>query len=140
MMPATWAEKLTADDRAKTARGPLHLETISEMRAIRAIEPEWQELWASLADGTPFQSPQWLLPWWEEYGEGHPLLMFVLRSQDHLVAIAPLYLFADNADGTRRLMFLGTGNSDFLDVICRPSQRREFWEAVLSQVQLRSEA
>jgi CelD/BcsL family acetyltransferase involved in cellulose biosynthesis len=60
---------------------------IDSMRELTQFEPEWQGLWAAL----PRRSPDWLLPWWDHYGEGQ-LASFVFRHDGELVGFAPLYI------------------------------------------------
>jgi hypothetical protein len=36
---------------------------IQVLHTLQSIFPEWQDLFARCPDATPFQSPEWLLPW-----------------------------------------------------------------------------
>jgi CelD/BcsL family acetyltransferase involved in cellulose biosynthesis len=95
---------------------------VDSMRALTQFEPEWQRLWAALPPASPFQSPDWLLPWWDHYGEGQ-LASFVFRHHGEVVGFAPLYIYYDQAQSSRKLLLLGTGNTDYLDVAIRPDFR-----------------
>lgn len=132
--------------------GPDHLD-VAEIRSsasLEALEAEWLELWRRCPNATPFQSPHWLLPWWRHYGEG-PLLAFSLRQGQRLVALAPFYIYGEAPN--RRLMWIGTGNTDRLDLLCEPgydsaaarqvleriAERRREWDAcVLRRLPARS--
>lgn len=81
---------------------------------LRALEPAWWDLWRRSRDATPFQSPAWLLPWWEIFQPGE-LQTLALWRQDRLVALAPFYL--ERAGGGCRLLPLGIGISDYLDIL-----------------------
>src|SRR5437764_12558012 len=76
--------------------------------------PEWQELWQRCPAATPFQSPAWLLPWWETFGSGE-LFSFAIRERDRLIALAPMFLHP--WDGRRQVTFIGNGVSDRLDIL-----------------------
>lgn len=78
--------------------------------------PQWDALWRRSPDATPFQSPHWLLPWWRAFGSDAPYVI-TSGSGDALDAVAPLYILRDEDSGESLGMFLGTGVSDYLDVV-----------------------
>lgn len=92
-------------------------EVLTEEPALAAIEPEWWELWSRCLAATPFQSPGWLLPWWRCFAPGR-LRTLAVRRDGRLIGLAPLYL-EDGAFG-RRLLLLGLGTTDYLDVLIDP--------------------
>src|SRR5437660_826544 len=71
--------------------------------------PEWLALCRRTPGTTPFQTPMWILPWWKHFGSDE---LAVIASPD---ALAPLYIVRDGDESLG--MFLGTGNSDYLDVV-----------------------
>ncbi|MDB5038807.1 MAG: glycosyl transferase [Bacteriovoracaceae bacterium] len=104
--------------------GVVKARTLRTTAELESIASEWLELWRSLPNSTPFQSPQWLLPWWRTFGSDS-LLTLEIRLSGVLMALAPLYIYADGS--VRRLLFLGTGNSDYLDLLISPAlDRNEF--------------
>ncbi|MGK9170138.1 GNAT family N-acetyltransferase [Inquilinus limosus] len=92
-------------------------ELLAEEPALAAIEPEWWELWSRCPAATPFQSPAWLLPWWHSFAPGR-LRAIAVRRDGRLVGLAPLYV-EEGALG-RRLLLLGLGTTDYLDVLLDP--------------------
>ena len=42
---------------------PLKIATIESLEALEDLQPQWWALWEQDAAATPFQSPDWLLPW-----------------------------------------------------------------------------
>ncbi len=89
------------------------LRTVEEMEALA---PEWMDVWRD-AGATPFQSPEWLLPWWRHVGEGELLAVTVRGGGDRLLGLLPAYVYTQPADGERHLLLLGAGTSDYLDGI-----------------------
>jgi CelD/BcsL family acetyltransferase involved in cellulose biosynthesis len=87
---------------------------ITTTEELQALEPEWLELWRRAPDATPFQSPAWLLPWWRHFGS-HQLSVITLRENGQLSGIAPLYVLREDDESLG--MLLGTGTSDYLDVV-----------------------
>ena len=94
---------------------PLRAEIVADAAALRALEPEWWDLFARCPAATPFRSPAWLLPWWQVFAPG-PLRTVAVRRDGDLVALVPLYL----EEATRRLLPLGIGLSDDLDLLALP--------------------
>jgi CelD/BcsL family acetyltransferase involved in cellulose biosynthesis len=104
------------------------LETVvlDDARDFAALEEEWEELYHSSPLATPFQSWAWLYSWWEFYGEPYELRLVTVRSGNLLVGLIPLML--KRRRGFGRLLFVGTGPTDYLDVLVR-----EGWEADVSE-------
>ncbi|HYS55441.1 MAG TPA: GNAT family N-acetyltransferase [Thermoanaerobaculia bacterium] len=95
-------------------RAAVETNVITTSEELAAIATPWLELWREAANTTPFQSPMWLLPWWRHFGS-NDLNVIATRDHGRLKALAPLYVIRE--DGESLGMFLGTGISDYLDVI-----------------------
>lgn len=108
-------------DRADSAG--LALEEITTKAALACAAPEWGALWNRCPDATPFQSPEWLLPWWECFGNGE-LRVLAFRRDGRLVGLVPLYVGAPGKAGPRILRLLGSGNSDYLDALIEPGREQ----------------
>jgi CelD/BcsL family acetyltransferase involved in cellulose biosynthesis len=89
-------------------------DVITDADAMENLAPQWDALWRRLPGATPFQSPHWLLPWWKRFGSDTPWVIAV-RDGGELEALAPLYVLRDGDESLG--MFLGTGISDYLDVL-----------------------
>lgn len=100
---------------------PLDIAIIEDTQDFAALEGEWEELYQSSPSVTPFQSWAWLYSWWESYGEKYELRLVAIRNAGILVGLIPLML--ERRGGFRRLLFIGTGITDHLDVLAR-----EGWE------------
>jgi CelD/BcsL family acetyltransferase involved in cellulose biosynthesis len=87
------------------------IETTEELESLRA---GWLALYQRSSLTTPFQSPDWLVPWWKHFGAGR-LCLLAFHDGTQLVGIAALFIV--NAEGRRSLRLLGTGNTDYLDII-----------------------
>lgn len=82
---------------------------------LEALVPEWKILWLADMRAAPFQSPEWLLPWWKHVGEGELFTLSIRDRHGRLVGLLPLYIHTQAADGERLLLLLGAGTSDYLD-------------------------
>lgn len=84
---------------------------------LAGIGADWQRLWERCPDATPFQSPDWLLPWWSAFAPGELMTIAIVRG-DRLIGLAPLY-FEEGPRGGR-LLPLGISVSDYIDVLIEP--------------------
>jgi CelD/BcsL family acetyltransferase involved in cellulose biosynthesis len=84
---------------------------------LHALEPEWWTLWRRIPSATPFQSPAWLLPWWESFSPGE-LSTAYARLDGRLVGLAPFY--RETGPLGARLLPVGISISDYLDILLDP--------------------
>lgn len=98
----------------------LSAEVVTETLALATVAPEWRQLWSRAPDAIPFSSPDWLLPWWDIFHPGE-LRAILIRERGRLVGVAPLY--REQGVYGRRLLPMGIGVSDYLDVLIDPAWR-----------------
>ncbi|MEQ8849467.1 GNAT family N-acetyltransferase [Botrimarina sp.] len=101
----------------------MRLEVIETLAALRSLEPEWREL----AIPSPMQSPEWLLSWWEAYGEDDAACslwtLAVRNSAGVLVGLAPCYVRLRTLAGpTLRLLGDGRASTDHHTILCRTAE------------------
>jgi CelD/BcsL family acetyltransferase involved in cellulose biosynthesis len=100
-------------------RDETELKETTEAGGLEALRPAWEALWQAVEDSTPFQFPGWLIPWWRHLGQGK-LQCLSFWQGEQLCGLAPFYIYTRPADGKRQLLLLGSGNSDYLDILVRP--------------------
>ena len=93
------------------------IDFLDKAEQLEGIADRWEELWRRDPNATPFQSPQWLLPWWKHFGSDTPHVIVSSRADGTLDALAPLYILRDDESGESLGLFLGTGSSDYLDIL-----------------------
>jgi CelD/BcsL family acetyltransferase involved in cellulose biosynthesis len=109
----------------------LEIEVLEDGRDFAALEEEWKDLYAGSPLASPFQSWGWLYSWWEHYGEGYELRLVAIRDETGLlVGLAPLMLERRGTLG--RLLFVGTGLTDHLDVLARAGREVEVAQACVA--------
>lgn len=96
----------------------MQVEMLCAADQLAALEPEWKALWQQDPLATPFQSPEWLLPWWRQFGG--ELRTLTIRNSERLVGLLPFYLYKDWRSGMRQLLLIGVGTTDYLDGIFAP--------------------
>ena len=104
---------------------------LNDTQAFADLEAEWENLYRNAPLATPFQSWAWLYSWWEYYGQGYELRLVTIRDEGLLVGLIPLIL--DCRRGFGRLLFVGTGPTDYQDVLARRG-----WESQVSEAGIRA--
>ena len=89
----------------------------------------WNRLLAASETRTVFLTWQWLSMWWECFGEGATLFCFAIERDNELVGVAPLMVRRER--GARIVQFLGTGSSDYCDIIAATDHKLDVVRAVL---------
>lgn len=88
------------------------VEVLDTPAALHALAPEWDALWRE-AGRSAFQSPRWLLPWWDTFGAGAPLVA-VLREAGTLRGLLAAYVLPG---AEPKLLPIGAGTTDYLDAL-----------------------
>ncbi|MCC6347023.1 MAG: GNAT family N-acetyltransferase [Nitrospirales bacterium] len=107
------------------------IEEIRDTSSLVALAREWSGLWERCPSATPFQSPEWLLPWWKHFGHDG-LMTLAVRQRGRLAGIAPLFLFQHPGCGFRQVSLLGSGITDYLDFLMEPEAAEEVTSAVFA--------
>lgn len=111
----------------------LAIRDIRTTSALAELGPEWRALWERCPGATPFQSHEWLLPWWRHFGN-EALWVITLRRAGRLVGVAPFYIYSDAACGIRQVTLVGNGISDHLDVLLDPDVGSDGARAIMSHL------
>jgi CelD/BcsL family acetyltransferase involved in cellulose biosynthesis len=93
----------------------MEVKIISNEHELQELIPAWLTL-SRRTGATPFQFPEWLIPWWKYFGSGE-ICSYTVFEENDLVFFAPLYIRSINTEIEKKLVFIGTGNSDYLDII-----------------------
>lgn len=88
--------------------------TFRRLEELREAVPAWNALWMQDQDATPFQCPEWLLPWARQFASPE-LRAVMVYERGSPVALLPFYRHLDPQTGERQLLLLGSGTSDYLD-------------------------
>ena len=103
------------------AAAMLQIGEVTDAAGLAALRDDWQSLAERSPHTTLFQTWEWQSVWWQHCGSGR-LWVLTARSQGALVGLAPLYRAPYFGLPLRRVAFLGTGASDYLDFIALPEQ------------------
>lgn len=108
-------------------------EFVTDVQGFQALENDWGKLYESSEEATVFQSFAWNFIWWKHFGHklGRRLCLLVFRSPltSEIVGLAPLMRTLWYATPLVRLSFIGTGTSDYLDVLAAPDAKPRIMDA-----------
>ncbi len=113
---------------------------IISVESIEQLYP-YVDDWRALLDGvcessTIFTTPDWAVNWWTYYGDDKELAVQLLFDGERLVGIAPFVVCESRMLGLpfRTLRFVGTRQSDHLDLYIDPAYRREGLSALFEHL------
>ena len=96
----------------------IEIAAVTDQQGLAWLRPEWEELWRRDPLATPFQSPVWIFAWWSVFGTSEPVVL-AARADGELVGLLPLYLLRES--GSRKLLPIGVGLSDYIDALLDPA-------------------
>lgn len=103
------------------ARGLTGLKlTVERVGTINEALDTWEGLLCADPHPTFFSTPAWLRVWWEHHMTGRNLLLLAVHKGNVPVGFAPL--MTELIPGGRAVLFLGTGLSDYAEVLVDESQ------------------
>jgi CelD/BcsL family acetyltransferase involved in cellulose biosynthesis len=117
----------------------LSIEKITNREGFAQLASEWDILLQKSAANTVALTHDWLLTWWDIFGEGRELCVLTVRDGAQLVGAAPLLKRRALRFGIPcwRLEFLGSGEdeadeicSDYLDFIAERDREGEVFSAL----------
>lgn len=91
----------------------LDVEEIVSIADLQSIAEQWGSIARQDCHATPFQSPEWLIPWWKHVGDGQ-LFTLAIRADHRMVGLLLMYIYTHPESQQRRLFLLGSGTSDYL--------------------------
>ncbi len=109
----------------------LSVRFLNDVSDLRGLTAEWNDLYARCPDATPFQRPEWLLPWIEVFSPSRWYALTV-RDGSRLIGLALLLVY--DRDGKRILAFAGGGHSDYLGLLFEQGREAEVVESMLELV------
>lgn len=109
------AESRHTDHRA-TERAPTpaarQVTEVTTSAGFAALRPTWDRLFAAAETASPFNTWLWARTWWDVFGQGKQLRLFVVWDNEQAIAIAPFYTLTYRLGPLRlrALLPLGYGN------------------------------
>ncbi len=99
---------------------------------IDQLRLKWTNLESEGGVQSPFQTLDWLEPWWNLFGGTKRPHIYTLREGKDLVGIMPLTL---SRGPWRTVRTMGTGVSDYLQPVVMPGYERQFAEMLAGHLE-----
>ncbi|MGB9809054.1 MAG: GNAT family N-acetyltransferase [Caldanaerobacter sp.] len=107
------------------------IERINNVSGLLEIEDIWHEL-EEEAKVYPFNSFEWVLNWWKYFGHGKSLEIIVVYEGSKPIGIAPFMItYFEKGLFAKRIKFIGSANSDYLDFVVRQGYEKQFYTAIV---------
>jgi len=114
----------------------LRTEIVIDSAAFERLAPEWRKLAAASRFATVFQTYEWTAAWWRHFGRGRRLRLVVVReAAGALAGIFPLMLSRWYGTPLRRLSLIGTGGTDYLDIIVDDTRLADVVDAAMAALE-----
>src|SRR5437016_4692981 len=95
----------------------VEITVVTDRDSLAGLRDEWNDLAERCPTSTVYQTWEWNEAWWRAFGRGKRLFVLLARDRNKLLGIAPFYISRHLNTPLRRLAFLGTGVTDYLDFL-----------------------
>jgi CelD/BcsL family acetyltransferase involved in cellulose biosynthesis len=99
---------------------------VREIRDFDTLSEEYRDDWQRLCEQSPhatiFQTWEWMQSWWRFHHKGKRLRVLILSDAGRVVGIAPFFI---RFGPLRVLQLLGTGGSDYLDLLAESNREAD---------------
>ena len=113
------------------------VERITNISGLLEIEDIWHEL-EEEGKVYPFNTFEWVLNWWKYFGHGKNLEIIVVYEGTMPIGIAPFMItYFEKGLFAKRIKFIGSTNSDYLDFIVRSGYEKQFYTAIVDFLEKR---
>lgn len=118
---------------AATLATGIRTECITDAYRLAALREAWVALLDRCASDNPFVMPEWVLPWWETFGEHHELATVAVWDGDTLLGLALLMTSPDTHARLPAIVlrFIGTPLADRMEVLAAPGYETEVAAALV---------
>lgn len=110
---------------------------ISSKKDFYNLRNDWNDLLSKSESNNIFLTWEWLYNWWEIFGYDKELKILLVKEDNKLIGIAPLYLSKDKKN-IYHIKFLGSTHvgSDYLDFILQKGREYEIIFKILEYLDL----
>jgi CelD/BcsL family acetyltransferase involved in cellulose biosynthesis len=118
---------------ATDAQGRLDCHIITTIEDVRALAPDWGQLWRSNPNSHIFQRFELVSSWLTAFGAIWRPYIPVVTSDDNVIGIVPLVI------RNRELRFAGHLGSDYNELVCNPNSRTVVFRTALETLFTRTD-
>lgn len=114
----------------------IEIKIISDVKTLISIRDIWHEL-ENNSKIYPFNTFEWVINWWKYFGSGKKLWILLVVDDNGPIGIAPFMItFGEMGLPVRRIKFIGSNNSDYLDFIVRYGCEDIFYQSLIKYLEV----
>jgi len=111
----------------------MDIKVIQHIADWQSARTEWQDVFQSNVNLSPYQSFEWLSHWWHYLGTGTLYILRVADADGRVIGFAPLHMRRKYYGvPVKHLAFIGVKRTDYLDFLVRPGQEDAFFQALFT--------
>jgi CelD/BcsL family acetyltransferase involved in cellulose biosynthesis len=103
------------------------VDTLTRIADLEALRDLWLDLFHRCPEATPFQRPEWLLPWCRRFAP-EAVRVVLVHAGGRLIGMLPLAISGSAA------RLLGEGITDYLDALVDPEHEREALDGFAGEI------
>lgn len=111
----------------------LTVSCVDTQDGFESLRDRWDALSAN--SGSVFQTWEWCWAWWRRYGRGRRLFIICVEEGERLVGLAPLFISSYLGLPFRVASLIGTGPSDYGDILIEPGRTEAAIGAMLDYLE-----
>ncbi|MGB9678837.1 MAG: GNAT family N-acetyltransferase [Thermoanaerobacteraceae bacterium] len=105
---------------------------VKDLKGLLMLKEEWKDIEKS-SEIYPFNTFEWVTNWWEFFGINKKLWILNFYKGDFLIGIAPFMItYGEMGLLAKRIKFIGSNNSDYLDFIVREGYESIFYKSLFN--------
>lgn len=109
------------------------IQEITTHAELCAIQEEWSDLLNRCPGATPFNSPEWLLPWWTHMFQGGKMWTISVRDRGRLAGLALMFIHGRRHE-QQQVSFIGAGVTDYTNFLVEDvGVARQIWTTIANR-------
>ncbi|MDI6604894.1 MAG: GNAT family N-acetyltransferase [Thermoanaerobacteraceae bacterium] len=109
----------------------ISIKIVKDIKTLIESEDAWEGL-KNNANIYPFNTFEWIINWWKYFGNGKKMFILLFKNDCKIIGIAPLMItFGEMGFPIKRIKFIGSNNSDYLDFIVRDGYEDIFYKTLI---------
>jgi CelD/BcsL family acetyltransferase involved in cellulose biosynthesis len=111
----------------------LQVDVVRDFAELEGLAGDWNRLWRLGPTREVFGTLEWARAWWQTYGPDRELCTPVVREDDKVLGIWPLWWSGNS------IRAVGMPRSDYIDLLCDPDDAAAVFVASLNALRKRSQ-
>ncbi|MGJ7044315.1 GNAT family N-acetyltransferase [Thermoanaerobacterium thermosulfurigenes] len=113
----------------------IEIKIVRDVKTLLSIKDIWHQLEEN-SKVYPFNTFEWVVNWWKYFGGGKKLWILLVVGDQGPIGIAPFMItFGEMGLPIKRIKFIGSNNSDYLDFIVKYGYEDIFYRSLIKYLE-----